>query len=86
MNLCKHKAIIDFNNTAANFIKGIHKDDLVRGAMLELYIERNFVDTFTKHYYQTLQGASSIVEGSTDYGTHGIIWWDAIFEPARDND
>jgi PAS domain S-box-containing protein len=84
--LGKTGEIIDFNKTAANFIKGIHKDDLVRGAMLEPYLAKNFVDTFTEHYYQALQGASSIVEGSTDYDAHGIIWWDAIFEPARDND
>ena len=33
-----------------------------------------------------MQGTNSVEEGSTDYDNRGLIWWDASFEPAKDED
>lgn len=76
--------IIDFNKTAFNFIKAVHKVKIVRGDQFVKYLAPEFVATFIKHYNMTLEGQKSFVEGSTVYDEMGIIYWEAAFEPARD--
>jgi PAS domain S-box-containing protein len=77
--------IIDFNKTAFNFIKRIHNTDVKVGDLLVKFIAPDFVATFLEKYEDVLKGQKSTVQGSTDYGEHGIIWWEANFEPASDH-
>ena len=82
--LGKNGEVKDFNKTADQFINRVHKTSLKRGENFITYIAENFVETFIDRYGQALLGKTSIEEGYTDYGEHGMIWWDATFEPAKD--
>ncbi len=83
--LGKAGEVIDFNKTAYNFVKHIHKTEMKRGDMFVTYIAPSFVSTFIDRYHLALTGKSSVEEGSTEYKEKGIIWWDASFEPARNS-
>jgi len=83
--LGKHGEIIDFNRTAYNFIRMVHKTKLLRGDQLIKYLEPGFVATFINLYNQALEGQRAFVEGSTDYEELGVIWWEATFETARND-
>jgi len=84
--LGKNGEVIDFNKTAYNFIRTVHKTKLTRDDAFVTYIHPSFTETFLQRYKQALQGTKSLEEGSTDYEQLGVIWWEASFEPARDND
>ncbi|BAU55573.1 GAF domain-containing protein [Mucilaginibacter gotjawali] len=83
--LGKHGEIIDFNRTAYNFIRMVHKVKPLRGDQLVKYLEPAFVSTFIRLYNQALDGQRAFVEGSTDYEELGLIWWEATFETARNH-
>jgi len=78
--------VVDYNKTAYNFVKAVHKTKMKRGDLFVTYVAPSFVSTFIDKYHLALKGEKSVEEGSTDYGERGIIWWDASFEPARNND
>ena len=84
--LGKGGEVIGFNKTAFNFIKALHKTELKRGDQFVKFIHPTFVATFIDKYNLALQGQKSLEEGSTDYEQLGLIWWEASFEPARNND
>jgi len=84
--LGKYGEVIDFNKTAYNFIKTVHKTKLLRGDQLIKYLAPDFVATFVRLYKQALEGEKAFVEGSTDYEELGVIWWEAAFEVARNDD
>jgi PAS domain S-box-containing protein len=84
--LGKNGEIIDFNKTAYNFIKSVHKAKLLRGDQLVKYLAPDFVSTFLRMYSRALDGHKGFVEGSTDYDELGVIWWEAAFETARNED
>jgi PAS domain S-box-containing protein len=84
MLLGRNGEIIDFNKTAFNFIKNVHKADVKAGDLLVSFIAPDFVTIFLDRYKLALDGTKSVEQGSTDYGPHGIIWWEATFEPASD--
>ncbi|WP_295667923.1 histidine kinase dimerization/phospho-acceptor domain-containing protein [uncultured Mucilaginibacter sp.] len=48
-------------------------------------MEPAFVATFIRLYNQALEGQRAFVEGSTDYEELGLIWWEATFETARND-
>jgi PAS domain S-box-containing protein len=77
--------IMDFNKTAYNFIKAVHKAKITRGDQLVKYLAPDFVATFLRLYNQALMGQKSFVEGSTVYDEMGTIYWEAAFEAARDD-
>jgi PAS domain S-box-containing protein len=83
--LGKHGEIIDFNRSAYNFIRMVHKAKLLRGDQLIKYLEPEFVTTFIRLYNQALDGQRAFIEGSTDYEELGLIWWEATFETARND-
>ncbi len=76
--------VLDFNKVAFNFIKKVHGAELERGNMLVKYIAPDFVNKFLGGFNTALTGEKAFEEGSTDYGAHGIIYWEASFETARD--
>jgi signal transduction histidine kinase len=76
---------LDYNKTAYSFIKKVHNAKLQRGDLFVTYIAPSFVQTFIEKFNITLTGEKCFAEGSTDYGEHGEIWWEAGFEPAWDN-
>ncbi|GAB3923689.1 GAF domain-containing protein [Mucilaginibacter myungsuensis] len=78
--------VIDYNKTAYRFVKKIHKAKMKRGDLLLQYIAPSFVSTFLDRFHQALDGAKVIEEGSTDYGDAGIVWWEAYFDPAYNDD
>ena len=78
--------VIDFNKTAYNFVKTVHKAKLQRGDQFVKYIHPEFVATFLNQYNLALQGTKSAREGSTDYEEMGVIWWEAAFEAARNDE
>ncbi|HEY2583822.1 MAG TPA: GAF domain-containing protein [Mucilaginibacter sp.] len=82
--LGKDGEVIDFNKAAFNFIKAFYKTDLKRDDEFVKYVPHEFASTFTKRYKQALQGKKSMVEGSTDCGELGLIWWEATFDAALD--
>jgi PAS domain S-box-containing protein len=82
--LGKGGEIIDFNKTAFNFIKTIHKIEIKRNDQFVRYIHPAFVETFIDRYNVAIGGKKSLEEGSTTYEETGLIWWEAAFEPARD--
>ena len=82
--LGKSGEVIDFNKTAFNFIKTIHKAELKRGDQFVKYVHPTFVPAFIDKYNLALEGVKSLEEGSTTYEETGLIWWEAAFEPARD--
>ena len=78
--------VIDFNKTAYSFVRTVHKAKLQRGDQFVKYIHPEFVATFLNQYNLALQGTKSAKEGSTDYDEMGIIWWEAAFEAARNDE
>jgi len=84
--LGKFGEIMDFNKTAYNFIRAVHKAKIVRGEPLIKYLAPDFVATFIRLYAQALEGQKAFVEGSTVYDEMGVIYWEAAFEAARDNE
>lgn len=58
----------------------------MRGDQFIKYLAPEFVTTFIKHYGMALQGQKSFVDGSTVYDEMGIIYWEAAFEAARDEE
>jgi PAS domain S-box-containing protein len=84
--LGKSGEVIDFNKAAASFIRTAHNAILIRNDQFVKYIDPAFVSTFLKRYDEALDGKKSFEEGSTEYGNIGVIWWEAAFEAARNND
>jgi PAS domain S-box-containing protein len=76
--------VLDFNKVAYNFIKKVHNAELVRGSILVKFLAPDFVDRFAAGFKLALAGEGAFEEGSTDYGKHGIIYWEASFETAKD--
>jgi hypothetical protein len=84
--LGKHGELIDFNKTAFKFVKNAHRTNMKRGDIFVKYIAPDFVGKFIDGYCMALNGEKHVEEGSTDYGPLGLIYWDATFEAAYDND
>jgi PAS domain S-box-containing protein len=82
--LGKKGEVIDFNKTAFNFIERIHGKKLLPGNDFIGFLAVDFKDIFVEKYIKALTGENCYEEGFTDYGAHGIIWWEASFETARD--
>ncbi|MBS1524403.1 MAG: GAF domain-containing protein [Bacteroidetes bacterium] len=82
--LGKSGEVIDFNKVAFNFIKKVHGKELQRGDMMVQYIAPDFVNKFIRGFNMAVAGDHAFEEGSTDYGQHGVIYWEASFETARD--
>ncbi len=80
----KNGEVLDFNKVAFNFIKKVHGTDLTRGSMLIKFLAPDFVSKFITGFNLALGGEKAFEEGSTDYGAHGIIYWEASFETAKD--
>jgi hypothetical protein len=84
--LGRNGELIDFNKIAFKFVKRAHNTNMKRGDLFVTYIAPEFVAKFIDGYYTALHGDKHIEEGSTNYGELGMIYWDATFEPAYDND
>ncbi|MFB9840947.1 GAF domain-containing protein [Mucilaginibacter ginsenosidivorans] len=82
--LGKRGEVIDFNKIAYNFIHKVHGVELRRGVMMLRYIAPDFADKFIRGFNMAVVGDHAFEEGSTDYGAHGVIYWEASFETARD--
>jgi PAS domain S-box-containing protein len=82
--LGKNGEVIDFNKVAYTFIKRMHGVKLTRGSMFVNFLAPDFINKFTEYFNLALTGKNAFAEGSTDYGTNGIIYWEASFETARD--
>jgi len=76
--------VIDFNKVAYNFIKKVYGVELKKGSGFTEFLDPDFVNKFKKGFKVALTGQHSFEEGFTDYGTHGIIYWEASFETAKD--
>ncbi len=76
--------VLDFNKVAFNFIKKVHGAELDRGNMLVKFLAPDFVNKFLVGFNTALAGEKAFEEGSTDYGAHGVIYWEASFETAWD--
>jgi len=82
--LGKSGEVLDFNKVACDFIKKVHGAELERGSMMLKFIAPEFVNKFIRGFNLAVTGEQAFEEGSTDYGSHGIIYWEASFETARD--
>jgi len=84
MLLGKSGEVIDFNKVAFNFIRKVHGAELKRGDMMLQFTAPDFVSRFIRGFNLAIGGEQAFEEGSNDYGAHGIIYWEASFETARD--
>jgi PAS domain S-box-containing protein len=84
--LNKDGEVLDFNMIAHNFIKKINNADMTRGVKFARFLAPDFVRKFNLGFKLALTGKKTFEEGSTDYGAHGVIYWEASFETARDSD
>ena len=82
--LTKTGDVVDFNKIAYNFIKKVHNADMTVGSKFAAYLASDFVKKFNAGFKIALRGEKAFEEGSTDYGAHGVIYWEASFETARD--
>jgi len=82
--LTKSGSVLDFNKIAYNFIKKVHGADITLGSKFTRYLAPDFVTKFNAGFKIALKGEKAFEEGSTDYGAHGVIYWEASFETARD--
>ena len=76
--------MIDYNKVAYVFLKNLHKVKITRGSKFVTLLAPDLLDKFNEGYHLALKGEKAFMEGSTDYGSHGIIYWEASFETARD--
>lgn len=84
--LNKAGEVLDFNMIAYNFIKKVNNADMARGAKFARFLAPDFVKKFNTGFKMALTGKKTFEEGSTDYGKHGVMYWEASFETARDSD
>ncbi len=82
--LGKNGEIIDYNKVAYDFIKRMHGIKMTRGTKFTVFLATDIVRKFIRNFERALNGKKGFEEGSTDYGIHGIIYWEASFETARD--
>jgi PAS domain S-box-containing protein len=82
--LGKNGEVIDYNKVAYIFLKSLHEVKITRGGKFVTFLMPDFIDKFNEGYNLALKGEKAFMEGSTDYGNRGIIYWDASFETARD--
>jgi PAS domain S-box-containing protein len=82
--LTKSGCVLDFNKIAYNFIKKVYGADMTLGSKFTRYLAADFVTKFNAGFKIALKGEKAFEEGSTDYGAHGVIYWEASFETARD--
>lgn len=83
--LGKNGEVIDFNKAAYTFIKKMYGRKMTRGSLFSSLLAPDFVVKFTEGYRLALTGEKTFMESSTDCGLDGIIYWEASFETARDN-
>lgn len=84
--LGKKGEIIDFNKAANNFIESAYGKNLIRGEQFVKHVDEHVLETFTKNYSLGLHGIKTLQEGSTYYEPLGMIYWEASFEPARNDE
>lgn len=84
--LGKNGQVLDFNKVAYTFVKKVQGLKMTRGTQFISFLAPDFVSKFMEGYNIALNGGTAFEEGSTDYGAHGIIYWEASFETARDPD
>ncbi|HTE00829.1 MAG TPA: GAF domain-containing protein [Mucilaginibacter sp.] len=82
--LGKKCELIDFNKVAYNFVKKVHGKKMARGNSFAPFLAADFEAQFKMGFENALQGKNAFEEGSTDYGVHGLIYWEASFETAKD--
>jgi PAS domain S-box-containing protein len=82
--LGKNGEVIDYNKVAYIFLKNLHKVKITRGSKYVTFLEPDLMGKFNEGYHLALKGEKAFMEGITDYGNHGMIYWEASFETARD--
>lgn len=82
--LGKNGEVIDYNKMAYIFLKNLHKVKITRGSKFVSFLAPDLVDKFNDGFRSALKGQKAFIEGNTDYGLHGVIYWEASFETARD--
>lgn len=83
--LGKDGEVLDFNRTAYNFVLEVFDEKLTQGAIMSKYLTKSYVDTFALHYKNALKGEKALLERQADFGIHGKIWWECVFEPVRND-
>jgi PAS domain S-box-containing protein len=85
--LGKQGEVIDFNRAAYNFVSDKYGVKLSYGRVMTGFLTYDYREIFTFHYQNALNGKRMQLERLANYGNKGLIWWDCIFEPVKnDND
>lgn len=84
--LGKKGEVIDYNKVAYIFLKNLHKVKITRGSKFVTFLTPDLIGKFNEGFRLALKGEKAFVEGSTDYGSNGMLYWEASFETARDAD
>jgi PAS domain S-box-containing protein len=77
-----HGEIIAYNKAANSLVKKVSNKDITVGGQVINYITSSFKTLFKNYYNLALKGEKIQVERLTDYGKHGKVWWEVLFEPA----
>lgn len=81
----KQGEIIAYNKAANSLVKKVSNRDIAVGGQVINYITSSFRTMFKTYYKLALKGEKTQVERLTNYGKHGKVWWEIIFEPAWDS-
>jgi PAS domain S-box-containing protein len=82
--LGKDGEVIDYNKVAYLFLKNLHRVKITRGSKFVNFLAPDLVGKFNEGFRLALKGEKASIEGATDYGQHGVMYWEASFETARD--
>src|ERR1700744_582893 len=82
--LDKNGDVIDYNKIAYTFIKKMHSVKLTRGTRFSKFLAPGSENRFTENFDRALAGKKTFEEGSTEYKLHGLMYWEASFETAKD--
>ncbi len=82
--LGKNGEVIDYNKVAYLFLKNLHNVKITRGSQFLSLLQPGLVNQFNEGFRMALNGEKVFIEGSTDYGHHGVMYWETSFETARD--
>jgi PAS domain S-box-containing protein len=83
--LGKNCEVIDYNKVAYDFIKKLRGLKMTRGSIFTSLLSPDAVSKFNKCYHRALKGGKAFMEGSTDHASYGLIYWEASFETAMDD-
>jgi PAS domain S-box-containing protein len=80
----KDGEVLDFNKSAVNFTKNLHRKQIQLGEHMHQYVSANFLDEFIRCFNQGFKGKRIHEEVLIDYPGKGPLWCAISFNPVTD--